>query len=292
MNYWSVMEDTGANRSLLPREIQPGVLVCPDPAEVARAAARFFVDWAWQAIARDGHFNVALSGGNTPRDLYRLLATSEFRAQVDWPRVHLFWGDERAVPPDHPESNYAMVRRELLLRVPIPAGNVHRMKAEDPILGKAAHEYETILRRCLPIDNRGFPIFDLILLGLGGDGHVASLFPESAFLRETSHWVSTPMVAKLGMRRMSLTLPVLEAARRILFLVTGAGKAAILKKVLSEPGERPLPAQMAVSRDGDRTFLADEEAASLLNGGPSGRPSPPRRGMPSRGQSPRSKGDS
>ncbi len=111
------MEDAGVNHNLLPQEVLPGVLVCPDSAEVALAAARRFVDWAWQAIARDGRFNVALSGGSTPQEMYRLLATQEFRTQVDWPRVHVFWGDERAVPPDHPDSNYGMARRELLLRV-------------------------------------------------------------------------------------------------------------------------------------------------------------------------------
>jgi 6-phosphogluconolactonase len=287
------MEDTGANRSLLPREILPGVLVCADAHEVARAAARFFVDWAWQAIARDGHFNVALSGGSTPRDLYRLLATSEFRAQVDWPRVQLFWGDERAVAPDNPESNYGMVRRELLLRVPIPAGNVHRMKAEDAIIGRAAHEYETILRRCLPLDDRGFPILDLVLLGLGGDGHTASLFPGSALLREASHWVSTPMVVKLGMRRMTLTLPVLEAGRRVLFLVTGSGKAEILRKVLGDPGEHPLPAQMLIPRNGDRIFLVDEAAASLVSAEPAGLPPSPAKGAtPSARREPRSEENS
>jgi 6-phosphogluconolactonase len=287
------MEDTGANRSLLPREILPGVLVCSDAHEVARAAARFFVDWAWQAIAREGHFNVALSGGSTPRELYRLLATSEFRAQVDWPRVHLFWGDERAVPPESPESNYGMVRRELLLRVPIPVGNVHRMKAEEPVIGRAAHEYETILRRCLPVDDRGFPILDLVLLGLGGEGHTASLFPGSAFMRETSHWVSTPMIAKLGMRRMTLTLPVLEAARHVLFLVTGSGKAEILRKVLSEPGEHPLPAQMVIPRNGERAFLVDEGAASLLGAKPAGKPPSPAKGAtPPAGRAPRSEGNS
>ena len=153
------MAGTGANPEMLPREILPGVYVCADAAEVARTAARRFVDWAWQSIAKDGNFNVALSGGSTPRDLYRFLATPEFRAQVDWPRVHLFWGDERAVPPDSPESNYGMARRELLVRVPVPAANVHRMEAEDANIGRAAHNYEAVLRKFLPLDDRGFPAF-------------------------------------------------------------------------------------------------------------------------------------
>lgn len=258
------MGDTGENLSTLPKEVLRGVFVCADAMDVARTAARRFVDWAWQAIARDGQFHVALSGGSTPREMYRLLATSEYRAQVDWPRVHLFWGDERAVPPDSPESNYGMVRRELLLRVPIPAGNVHRMEAEDANIGGAAQRYEATLREYLSLDDRGFPRFHLVFLGMGADGHTASLFPGSKDLRETSRWVSTPMVAKLGMRRMTLTLPVLEAARKVMFLVTGEDKAARLREVLCGNPQPPLPAQMVQPREGERIFLADRAAASLL----------------------------
>jgi 6-phosphogluconolactonase len=259
------MAGTGANPDMLPREIVPGVYVCADPPELARTAARRFVDWAWQSIAKDGKFNVALSGGSTPRELYRVLATPEFRAQVDWPRVHLFWGDERAVPPESPESNYGMARRELLVRVPIPGSNVHRMEAEDTNIGRAAHDYEAVLRKFLPLDDRGFPRFDLILLGLGAEGHTASLFPGSKLLRETSRWVSTPMVPKLGSRRMTLTLPVLEAARRAVFLVAGAEKASILLQVLCEHPDPPLPAQMVKPREGERLFLVDEAAAAKLS---------------------------
>ena len=133
----------------------------------ARAAARRFVEWAWQSIAKHGRFNVALSGGSTPRELYRLLASTEYRLQVDWPLVHLYWSDERAVPPDHPDSNYGMARRELILRVPIPPNNVHRMEAEAPNIGRAAHNYEALLRRSLEIDELGLPRFHLILLGMG-----------------------------------------------------------------------------------------------------------------------------
>ncbi len=141
--------------------------VCSNANELAHAAARRFVDWAWQSIARDGHFHVALSGGSTPRELYRVLASQEFRGQIDWPRVQVFWGDERAVPPDDPESNYGMARRELLLRVPIPQANVHRMEAEDANIGRAAHHYEALLRRNLELDDRGFPVFHLVLPGHG-----------------------------------------------------------------------------------------------------------------------------
>jgi 6-phosphogluconolactonase len=292
MNFWSAMDDTGVNRNGAPREILPGVLVCADAEDVARTAARRFVDWAWQAIARDGQFHVALSGGSTPLALYRLLASGEYRSQVDWPKVHLFWGDERAVPPDDPNSNYGATRRELLLRVPIPPNNVHRMEAEDPNIGRAAHNYEAVLRKYLPCDDRGFPIFHLVLLGMGADGHTASLFPGSRLLRETSRWVSTPLVAKLGMRRMTLTLPVLEAARRILFLVTGRDKAATLREVLCGHPEPPLPAQLVQPRNGERIFLVDGGAAALLEGcgtssdktsapaAASSAPTPPQPGLP------------
>ena len=259
------MGDTGANPKWLLREVFPGVLASADADELARTAARKFVDWAWQAIARDGNFFVALSGGSTPKALFRLLASDEFRQQIDWPRVHLFWGDERAVPPDDPESNYGMTRRELLIRVPIPAANVHRMEAEDPNLGRAAHEYEILLRRFLPLDARGFPVFHLVYLGLGIEGHTASLFPGSPLLKETLRWVSTPMVEKLGKRRMTLTLPVLDAAQRVVFLVSGSEKAPILREVLLGHPKQPLPAQMVQPQNGERIFLVDEAAASLLS---------------------------
>jgi 6-phosphogluconolactonase len=258
------MDDTGENPKPFPRVVLPGVLVCANPEELAHTAARRFVDWAWQSIARYGHFHVALSGGRTPEAMFRVLASQEFRGQIDWPRVQLFWGDERAVPPDDPESNYGMARRELLLRVPIPAANIHRMEADDANLGRAAQAYEEVLRSYLELDDRGFPVFDLIFLGLGTEGHTASLFPGSGLLNETSRWVSTPLVEKLGKQRMTLTLPVLNAARRVVFLVESSEKAAILREVLLGNSGPPLPAQMVQPRNGERIFLVDEAAAALL----------------------------
>jgi 6-phosphogluconolactonase len=259
------MADSGGIRKDVTREILPGVLVYPNPAEVARAAARLFVDYAWQAIAKYGAFMVALSGGNTPREAFEYLASDEFRGQVDWAKVHVFWSDERAVPPESPESNYGMARRELLLRVPIPQPNVHRMEAEKPNIGRAAHEYEEVLRNYLELDDRGFPRFHLILLGLGKDGHTASLFPGTRVTRQTSRWVSTPMVTKLNMRRMTLTLPVLDAAMRVVFLVVGSEKAEILHAVLETKPDPPYPAQLVQPRhNGQRLFLTDEAAAALL----------------------------
>lgn len=260
------MADTGEIRNEgLPEYPPPDVQVFSSPDEVARAAARMFVDYAWQSIAKDGQFMVALSGGNTPRLMFELLASDQFRAQVDWARVHVFWGDERAVPPTNPESNYGMARRELLIRVPIPEANVHRMEAEKASIGRAAHEYEETLRRHLPLDDRGFPQFHLIYLGMGNDGHTASLFPGPRVTRQTSRWVSTPTVTKLNMRRMTLTLPVLDAAMRVVFLVVGAEKAQMLHEVLEEKHDPPYPAQLVQPRHrGVKIFLVDKAAAANL----------------------------
>jgi len=258
------MAGSGGNFNRMPREILPGVTVYPTPAEVARAAARLFVDLAWQAIARWDRFFVALSGGSTPKLLFQFLASDEFRGQVDWVKVHVFWGDERAVPPTSPNSNYGVARRELLVRVPIPEGNVHRMQAEKSNIGRAAHEYEELLRKYLELDEHGFPRFHLIFLGMGPEGHTASLFPGPRVARQTSRWVSTPLVAKLNARRMTLTLPVLDAAESVAFLVVGAEKAETLRTVLEGKADPPLPAQMVQPRRGQRLFLVDEAAAARL----------------------------
>jgi 6-phosphogluconolactonase len=240
------------------------VFVCRDADGIARTTARWFVEWAWQAIAEDGRFNVALSGGHTPALFYRTLATQEYRTVVDWGRVVLYWGDERPVPPESSESNYGNARRELLVRVPIPNENVHRMEADRANIGRAAQDYEDLLRDHLPLDARGFPRFHLILLGLGPEGHTASLFPGQRGMRETSRWVSTPMVAKIGSKRMTLTLPVLNAAHRAMFLVSGAEKAEVLYALLAGTADPPLPAQLVNVPDGQRIVVCDEPAARLV----------------------------
>jgi len=247
-----------------PREVLPGVLVCPDAEGIARNAARLFVEWAWQSIAQDGRFCVALSGGHTPALFYRVLASKDFRAQVDWAKLHVFWGDERPVPPESSESNYGLARRELLIRVPIPPANVHRMEAERPSIGRAAQDYEDILRQYMALDSRGFPRFHLIFLGLGSEGHTASLFPGQRGIKETSRWVSTPLVAQVGSRRMTLTLPVLNAAHRALFLVSGPEKAEALYAMLAGTSDPPIPAQLVTLPHGQRTVLCDEAATKLV----------------------------
>lgn len=258
------MGENGMSYNFTPREIIPGVMVCPDASTVARSAARFFVEWAWQSIAQQGAFRVALAGGTTPRAMYRSLAGAEYRLQVDWGKVHIFWGDERCVPPDHPDSNYGMARSELLLRVPIPPQNVHRMETEREVLGRAAEAYEELLRKELPTDSHGFPRFDLILLGMGADGHTASLFPGTRGVRGTSRWVSTPKNPNDGSRRMTLTIPVINAARRVLFVVCGSEKAEALRAVVHHEQDPPLPAELVVVPEGERFLLVDEKAAALL----------------------------
>lgn len=275
------MEDAGTTRKPragpLGRVTPPAVRIFPIPEDVAHAAARLFVELAWQAVAQHGSFCVALAGGNTPRAMYRVLAGRDFRTQVDWNTVQIFWGDERCVPPDHAESNYGMARRELLLQVPVPLGNVHRMEAERANLGRAAQDYEDVMRRYLPLNARGFPRFDLVLLGMGAEGHTASLFPGARRLAETSRWVSTPLVAKLKSRRMTLTLPVLNAACYVLFSVCGSEKAGALREVLEGTSDPPLPAQMVTVPEGSRAFVVDEGAAALLSDRWRERPAPVRR---------------
>ncbi len=274
----------------------------PNRAALARHAAERFVASARAAIAARGRFAVALAGGATPRETYALLATPEFAAQVEWARVHVFFGDERAVPPEHPDSNFRMARDALLARVPLPPQNVQRIRAE---LGPAdaARAYEETLREffrehihphrapkhrnargkhsagSLPVAGEPpvlqspsfwvadapIPSFDLILLGLGADGHTASLLPRTPVLRETTRWVAPVYARRAKMWRVTLTLPVINAAANILFLVAGADKAEAVRAVL-RGARRPndLPAQAVRPRAGQVVWLLDEAAGQKI----------------------------
>jgi 6-phosphogluconolactonase len=234
-----------------------------DPASLARAAAEHFVALAAEAIAARGRFAVALPGGSTPRATYALLASDEFAALINWARVHVFWGDERCVPPDHPGSNYRMARQALLDHVPLPAGNVHRIRGEmEP--GAAAQAYAAELGAFF---GTPWPSFDLVLLGMGDDGHTASLFPGSDALQERLR----PVIAVKAeyqdrpAHRVTLTAAAINAARRVLFLVAGAAKAETLQAVLEGPARR-FPAQRIRPTSGQLTWLVDIEAASRLKG--------------------------
>lgn len=241
----------------------PELRVLPGPAEVAAVAAAEVLARAGEAVAARGAFALALSGGSTPRALYALLADRHgpFAARIPWERTQVFFGDERHVPPDHPDSNFRMVREALLAHVPVPAENVHRIRGELPDADGAAAAYERELRAALGEP----PALDLVLLGLGEDGHTASLFPGSPALRERERWVVAPWVARLGTRRITLTLPALETARQVLFLVTGAAKSAALRRALREPaGAEPVPASRVRPRGGRLLWLADRAAAASL----------------------------
>ena len=227
------------------------------PEDLAEAAARAFVERAGEATAERGRFAVALAGGSTPRATYGILARDHAGA-VDWPRVHVFFGDERTVPPDHEDSNYRMAREALLDHVPV--GSVHPMRGElDP--AEAADSYEEDLRAFF---ESGLPTLDLVMLGIGGDGHTASLFPETAALGVTDRRVVANPVLKLETTRLTLTAPVLSAARDVFFLVAGEDKAEALKEILEGDADpRAYPAKL-VRPEGGPTWMVDRAAAGLL----------------------------
>jgi len=239
-------------------------------AVVADAAGRF-VAAAAQAVRETGRFVVALAGGSTPKRLYELLSTPEYARKVDWARTHVFFGDERCVPPEDPASNYRMARLALLDRVPVAATNVHRMRGEDDP-AEAAAAYERQLRTTFatpsgPPTLRGDGRFHLVLLGMGDNGHTASLFPGLSAVRERERWVMAEHVAEVGTWRITLTPPVLNAAVQVVFLVLGAEKAAMLKRVLQGPAQPDeLPAQAIAPQDGALTWLVDAAAAAELDG--------------------------
>lgn len=243
------------------------VQVLADPPAVAREAVRRFAAHAADAIAARGAFRVALTGGETPRSTYQLLAT---RRDIDWPHIEVFWGDERAVPPQHPDSNFRLAHETLLSHLPILPQQVHRMPADWPDLDGAALAYENLLR-----DRLGDPPrFDLVLLGLGEDGHVASLFPRHPAVRETRRLVvATPAPAIAP--RLTLTLPAINAAREVLFLVTGSRKSDVVRRILSGPRDpEALPAQGVAPHAGFLVWLLDREAAGTRRGFPARRATP------------------
>lgn len=239
-----------------------------DARELSHAAAEEFVRQAEDAVRTRGLFAVALSGGSTPKALYRLLGGeggAAFLRGVPWDKTHFFWVDERHVPPDHPDSNYRMAYETMLSKAPVPSQNVHRIKAENPDAGKAAAEYAGEVRQFFRPGAGQFPRFDLILLGMGPDGHTASLFPGTDAVHEQTNLVAAPWIEKLHTYRISLTPPVLNNAACVVFLVSGEEKAETLRAVLegSYQPER-LPAQLVRPTHGRLLWLVDRAAARLL----------------------------
>jgi 6-phosphogluconolactonase len=239
----------------------PTIQVLATPADLFHAAAEELMRVGRAAIGGQGRFTVALSGGSTPRALYSLLAKDH--ANFPWARTYFFFGDERHVPPDHPDSNYRMANESLLSKVAIPAENVHPVRTENPDAKQAAADYEADVRRFFELRAGEFPRFDLILLGLGPDGHTASLFPDSEGLQEQSKLVIANWVEKFKTFRISFTYPVLNHAAEVIFLVSGADKADTVRQVL-KGSTPPLPAQQVQPTDGKLLWMLDEAAGSKL----------------------------
>lgn len=245
---------------------RPEVIVIEDAATLAETAAQAIAECAQESVAARGRFTLALAGGSTPRATYERLAQPPLRDRVPWEHTWVFFGDERGVPADHPDSNFRMASQALLLKVPIPAGQIARIRgeAEDP--ETAAAEYGRRLSAVFESKRGQLPRFDLILLGMGVDGHTGSLFPGSPVLKEVFRPVAAVHAAAAAIpQRFTFTLPLINAAARVMFLVAGAEKAKVLKSVLREPTSG-LPAALVRPIDGRLTWLLDRAAAALIGG--------------------------
>jgi 6-phosphogluconolactonase len=240
----------------------PTIEILPTPAELFQAAAEEFTRVGNTAIATRGRFTVALSGGSTPKSLYSLLAANY--PDFAWNQTFLFFGDERHVPPEDADSNYRMVNESLLKKISIRSENVFRVKAENADAAAAAADYNTELIRFFGLKQKQSPRFDLIFLGLGPDGHTASLFPGSEGLKEMSKLVISNWVEKFKTYRISFTYPVLDNAAEVIFLASGPDKADMVKQVLEGDNQPPLPAQQVRLKDGELIWMLDQAAASKL----------------------------
>jgi 6-phosphogluconolactonase len=242
----------------------PELRVFPTAAPLFEAAAAQFSELALASVARSGRFTVALSGGSTPRALYELIA-AQYGNSLPWDYIYFFWGDERHVPPDHAESNYRMAREALLSRIPVREQNVFRIKAEEGDADLGAQLYEQSLRRFFPTATGEFPQFDLIHLGMGPDGHTASLFPGTAALHETQRWCVANWVGKFRTYRITLTVPVLNRAACVSVLVSGSGKAEILRNVLEQDSSgEDYPVTLIRPATGKLVWMLDQDAAGAL----------------------------
>ena len=241
---------------------EPKVNVFGSPQELFHASAEKFCSLGSSAIQDHGKFTVALSGGSTPRGLHQELATN-FAPRLDWSKVFFFWGDERHVPPDSPESNYRMAKETLLSKLPIPAENIFRVPSELPDARQAATKYEQTLKQFFDLDPDSFPRFDFILLGMGPDGHTASLFPGTAALQEKNRLVVANWVEKLNTFRITFTYPVLDDAACVMFLVNGDEKAEMVRRALKDPTAN-LPCQKVRPADGELLWYLDKGAALKL----------------------------
>lgn len=241
-------------------------VICKDANEVSRRGADLLIRLAREKAADNQRLSVALSGGSTPRTMFEMLAGEELRAQVPWDTVDLFWGDERCVPPDHKDSNYRMTREALLEKAPIPPEHVYRIPADEKDPARGAALYEQTLRDYFGLKPGELPRFDLIYLGMGDDGHTASLFPGTKALAEEKSVVTKNYVDKFQSYRITLTAPAINNGRLIAFLIAGAGKADRLHEVIEGPRDPDrLPSQRIKPRDGKLVYIVDEAAAARLS---------------------------
>ena len=246
------------------RAVKVTYQVWPTVAEMALASARMFAQVVEQAVTKRGVARVAISGGTTPQTTFKLLAATPFAETIPWDRLQLFWVDERCVAPEHPESNYGVCRELLLSKVPIPAANVFRMEGElEPEV--AASRYESTLRNAMKLEGAETPAFDLVTLGMGPDGHTASLFPHTEGLNEMGRLVIANHVPQKEVWRISLTWPVINHAAEVAFEVEGPSKTDVLAEVLTGPRDpERLPSQLIRPANGRLLFLLDEAAAAKL----------------------------
>jgi len=250
----------------MPRPVTVTYHVLPTPAATARAAAQLFSDTAVRAATARGIARIAISGGTTPKSMFALLAdpAEPFLDQVPWDRIELFWVDERCVPPDNIESNYRMTNEALLSKVPLPAKRVYRMEGE-LVPEVAAARYESVIRNAFKLEGAETPTFDLVLLGMGDDGHTASLFPHTEALNEMSRIVVPNHVLQKDTWRITLTWPVINQGREVAFLIEGKGKAQVLHDVFLGPYQpETYPSQIIRPMSGQLTLLLDAAAAAKL----------------------------
>lgn len=242
---------------------EPEIIVLEDGGAMAVRAAEEIVHLSGEAICTHGQFSLCLTGGNTPAPIYELIAT-RFHLSVDWNAVQLFWGDERCVPPDDPASNYGMAQRTMLSKLSLGSDQVHRMRGEDPP-EVGAQAYSELLREQFGLEQGEAPRFDLILLGLGNNVHIASLFPGQPALHEKTRLVLPVEVDAEPSRRLTLTLPVINQAARVMFMVAGEGKAQAVKAALQGPRDpERFPAQLVAPAHGEVMWVLDKAAARLL----------------------------
>ncbi len=242
------------------RQVASNILICTDADALAEETAARFACVAALSVSARGEFLVAIPGGSSPRKTFERLAAPEWASRVQWENTHIFFTDERCVPPDHEDSNYRLANELLISKVPIPPSNVHRFPGELPPL-EAARQYEQIIRHKMG----DAPRFDLVLLGMGEDTHTASLFPDSPALNELTRFAVANFVAKLDAHRLTLTIPALRSARNLIILALGANKAAAVRDVLQGPvDDRMHPVQSVRPRDGKLLWIVDREAASEL----------------------------